>query len=71
MWGEWVRRLGLGFTIPVETGGVWGVCLCLGCGGVGGVGRGAGAWWWLGPGSARMGLCYVAVCCDCESGLFV
>ena len=30
--GEWVRRLGLGFTNPVETGGVWDVCLSLGCG---------------------------------------
>ena len=33
--GEWMRGLGLGFTNPVETGGV---CLCLGCGSVGGVG---------------------------------
>ena len=36
--GEWMRGLGLGFTIPVGTGGVLDVCLCLGCGGVGGVG---------------------------------
>ena len=28
--------LGLGFTNPVGTGGVLDVCLCLGCGGVGG-----------------------------------
>ena len=34
--GEWIRLLGLGFTNPVETGGVLDVCLCLGCGGVGG-----------------------------------
>ena len=32
-----MRGLGLGFTNPVETGGVLDVCLCLGCG-VGGVG---------------------------------
>ena len=31
--GEWIRGLGLGFTNPVGTGGVLGVC--LGCGGVG------------------------------------
>ena len=36
MWG--VRGLGFGFTNPVETGGVWDECLCLGCGGVGGLG---------------------------------
>ena len=35
--GEWMRGLGLGFTNPVETGGVLDVCLCFGCGGVGGV----------------------------------
>ena len=34
--GEWMRGLGLGFTNPVRTGGVLDVCLCLGCGGVGG-----------------------------------
>ena len=28
--GELVRGLGLGFTDPVRTGGVWYVCLCLG-----------------------------------------
>ena len=36
--GEWMRELGLGFTIPVGTGGVLDMCLCFGCGGVGGVG---------------------------------
>ena len=35
-WGECLRGLGLSFTNPVRTGGVLGVCLCLGCGGVGG-----------------------------------
>ena len=34
--GEWIRKLGLSFTKPVRTGGVLDVCLCLGCGGVGG-----------------------------------
>ena len=29
--GEWMRELGLGFTNPVLD-----VCLCFGCGGVGG-----------------------------------
>ena len=36
--GEWMRGLGLGFTIPVGTGGVLDVC--LGCGGV--------CWEWVG-----------------------
>ena len=36
--GEWMRVLGLGFTKSVRTGGVLDVCLCLGCGGVGGIG---------------------------------
>ena len=37
--GEWMIGMGLclGFTNPVRTGGVLDVCLCLGCGGVGGV----------------------------------
>ena len=40
-----MRGLGLWFTNPVGTRGVWDVCLCLGCGGVGGVGREwVGAW---------------------------
>ena len=33
---ERMRGLGLGFTNPVRTRGVCDVCLCLGCGGVGG-----------------------------------
>ena len=41
-WGEWMRGLSLGFTNPVGTGGVLDVCLCFGCGGVGGVG-----WEWV------------------------
>ena len=36
--GEWMRGLCLGFTNLVATGGVLDVCLCLGCGGVRGVG---------------------------------
>ena len=36
--GEWMRGLHLGFTNPVGTGDVFDVCLCLGCGDVGGVG---------------------------------
>ena len=34
---EGVTGLNLGFTNPVGTRGVWDVCMCLGCGGVGGV----------------------------------
>ena len=38
--GEWMRGLclGLGLTNPVRTGGVFDVCLYLGCGVVGGIG---------------------------------
>ena len=36
--GEWMRGLGLGFTNHVGTREVLYVCLCLGCGGVCGVG---------------------------------
>ena len=32
-----MRELGLGFTNPVGTGRVLDMCLCFGCGGVGGV----------------------------------
>ena len=34
--GEWMRELGLGFTNPMGTGEVLDMCLCFGCGGVGG-----------------------------------
>ena len=34
--GEWMREFGLGFTNPVGTGGMLDICLCFGCGGVGG-----------------------------------
>ena len=34
---EWMRGFGMGLTNPVATGGVMDVCLCLGCGGMGGV----------------------------------
>ena len=33
---EKMRELGLGFTNTVGTGGVLDMCLCFGCGGVGG-----------------------------------
>ena len=41
MGGEWIRKLGMGFTKPVETWGVLDVYLCLGCGSVGGI---VGGW---------------------------
>ena len=37
-WSESMRELGLGFTNSLGTGGVLDMCLCFGCGGVGGVG---------------------------------
>ena len=40
MRGGCMRRLGLGFTNPVGTGGVLDMCLCLGWGGVCGEGVG-------------------------------
>ena len=52
--GEWMRELGLGFTNHVGTGNM---CMCFGCGGVGGVGRG------LDQGRGRW--CYVCVRCEC------
>ena len=65
--GEWMRELCLGFTNPVETGGVLDMCLCFGCGGVGGVGE---EWvGGLGPGSGAVVWCYV--CVRCESGFSV
>ena len=62
--GEWMRELGLGFTNPVGTGGVFGrvsVFWLRWC--VWDVGRG------LGPGSGAVGWCYV--CMRCESGFSV
>ena len=35
--GEWVTGLGLAFTNSGGTCGKWDMCLCFGCGGVGGV----------------------------------
>ena len=55
--GEWMRGLGLGFTNPVETGGVLDVYLCLGCGSVGGV----GGEWVGGLDQGLEGCCYVCV----------
>ena len=34
-----MRELGLDFSNPVGTGGVLDMCLCFGCGGVGGESR--------------------------------
>ena len=41
--GGWMRRLGLGLINPVGTGEMLDVCLCFGCGGVGGI---DGEWIW-------------------------
>ena len=53
-----MRELGLGFTNPVGTGGVLDMCLCFGCGSVGGVG---GEWAWTRVGSAGVVLCLCEV----------
>ena len=37
--GEWMRKLGLSFTNPVETWRMLDVCMWFGCGGVDGVGE--------------------------------
>ena len=58
-----MRELGLGFTNPVGTWGVLDMCLCFGCGGVG------GEWAWTRVGSGGVGWCYV--CVRCESGFSV
>ena len=65
--GEWVTGLGLGFTNSGGTWGKWDMCLVFWlrwcgwcCGKVGGQ---------VGPGSGRVGWCYVCVCC--ESGFSV
>ena len=51
-----MRELGLGFTSPVGTGGVFDMCLCFDCSGVGGVGGE-----WIG-GWTRIGSCGVVLC---------
>ena len=58
---EWMRVLGLGFTNAVGTGGVLDVCLCFGCGVIGGEWAWTRVW--------RGGWCYV--CVSCESGFSV
>ena len=59
--GEWMRELGLGFTNPLGIGGVLDMCLCFGCGGVGGEWVGG-----LDKGPGAVGWCYVCVWCDSE-----
>ena len=56
---EWKRGLGLGFTHSVGTWGVFDVCMCLGCGGVAGVG---GEF----VGGLDQGMERVVVLCLCE-----
>ena len=56
--GEWMRGLGLDFTNPVGTGKVLDVCLCFGCGGVGGVrGEWVVAWTWVWRAGVVLCLC--------------
>ena len=59
--GEWMGKLGLGFTNPVRTGGVLWTCVCVfGCGGVGGVGgEWVGAWTRVVSGGVVLCLCEV------------
>ena len=53
-----MRGLGLGFPNPVETGGVWHMCPCLGCGGVSGVGKsGVVTWSSVWDGASVMYVC--------------
>ena len=55
---EWMRGLGLSFTNHVGTGGVLDVCLCVGCGGMGGVGgEWVGAWTRVWRGGVVLCLC--------------
>ena len=56
-----MRELGLGFTNPLGTGRVLDMCLCFGCGGVGGE--------WVG-GLDQVGSGGVVLCL-CESGFSV
>ena len=51
----WMRELGLGFTNPLGTGGVLDMCLCFGCGGVG------GEWAWTRVGRGGVVLCLCGV----------
>ena len=60
--GERMRGLCLEFTNPVGTVGVLDVCLCFGCGGVGGE-------WVGGLDQGLEGWCYV--CVRCEFGFSV
>ena len=64
--GEWMRGLGLAFTNPVGTGGVLDVCLCFGCGRVGGMG-GEWVWAWtrVWMGGMVLCLCEVRVWISC------
>ena len=59
---EWMRELGLGFNNLAGTGGVLDMCLCFGCGGVGGE-------WAGGLDQGREQWSYV--CVRCKSGLSV
>ena len=65
---ESIRRFDLCFTNTLVTWGVLDICLCLGCCGVGCVGR-EEVKSLDGPGYGRVGWCYV--CVNCESRFVV
>ena len=57
-WRGGVRGLGLDFTNHVRTRGVLDVCVCLHCGGVGGIGgEWVGAWTWVWRAGVVLCLC--------------
>ena len=63
--GEWIKRLGLDFTNPVETWGMWDLCLGLGVCSV----DGELDWVWVEPEFGRLWWCFV--CVSYEPGIFV
>ena len=64
-----MRGFGLAFTNSAGTRGVLNVCLCLGCGGVGGLGRKCvGACNWIWKSGVVLCLCDLRVWIICVVG---
>ena len=64
------ERIWFGINNPVGTGGVLDVCLCFGCGGVGGVcGKWVGAWIRVWRGGVVLCLCELCVRILCVDGM--